>query len=266
MKETPNNFLQFSTVESLREENIFHFERFINPSNILIFKFNITNYANAINNLSVFLNNDELIRANKFYKKEDRLSFIVCRSFLKLLLAVYTKSLPKNINFSFFKNKKPFLKSHPKVCFNLSHSHQIGLIAIANIPVGIDIEFKNKSYDVLESMSTVFGKNEINYVHNSVKPTETFFKLWTRKEALVKTTGQGIDSNFIDIPCLDGYHHINSTKPLFNKNYNIKNFYITNDYVCAISNETDSLSKPNLILFSLPQEYKLLESLFSISS
>jgi len=54
-----------------------------------------------------------------------------------------------------------------------------------------------------------FSREEIGYI-NQAPSLERFFMLWTRKEALTKATGKGLDSDLKLIPCLEGTHFAQS--------------------------------------------------------
>src|SRR5690606_2936693 len=108
-------------------------------------------------------------------------------------------------------NKKPYLTSHPSIFFNVSHAGDYALIAIAKYPIGIDVEFINKNFDYKEILPNIFNKIEIDEINLNQSNHHTFYKYWTRKEAIVKAIGKGIDNDIIKIPVTDGVHSVPST-------------------------------------------------------
>lgn len=101
---------------------------------------------------------------------------------------------------------KPLSK---KMFFNISHSEGYIALVIDQVPVGIDIEkIRPAEEDLKEYISS---NEEKDYIHND----ETFFEVWTNKEALVKAHGNGINQKINSIPALP----INSIKNYDNKTY-----------------------------------------------
>jgi phosphopantetheinyl transferase len=72
------------------------------------------------------------------------------------------------------------------ICFNISHSANYVVCAIADSPVGIDIEGGRKVNNAVAKR--YFTEEEIESIHSD----EDFFKIWTFKEALGKCTGEGL--------------------------------------------------------------------------
>jgi hypothetical protein len=70
--------------------------------------------------------------------------------------------------------------------FNISHSANYVACAIADLPVGIDIEGRRKVNSSVAKR--YFTAEEIKSIHCD----EDFFKIWTFKEALGKYTGEGL--------------------------------------------------------------------------
>ena len=87
---------------------------------------------------------------------------------------------------------KPFLARHPHIHFNLSHTAGVAVCAVDDRPVGIDVErVVPLDPDVL---SCVMSQEEQASIAASGSPEEAFMRLWTRKEALLKLTGRGLNS------------------------------------------------------------------------
>ena len=89
---------------------------------------------------------------------------------------------------------KPYLlEPHSDIFFNVSHSGKIGLIAISNDEIGIDIE-RVSNFDIEELCDEALAKEEIDYLKQieNDKRTGEFYRLWSRKEAMLKFTGEGI--------------------------------------------------------------------------
>ncbi len=84
------------------------------------------------------------------------------------------------------KNDKPYFKNHPDFHFNISHSEDLIAVAFSSSPVGVDIE---KLRDVnLKIAERRFCEEEKAFIKNN----QDFFYVWTRKEAYLKRTGQGL--------------------------------------------------------------------------
>lgn len=73
--------------------------------------------------------------------------------------------------------------------FNYSHSGQYIALAISENEVGIDIEeIEEKNLKIKDK---VFSKKELDFVNKN--PLENFHILWTKKEAIFKMIGSGIN-------------------------------------------------------------------------
>jgi len=84
---------------------------------------------------------------------------------------------------TFSGNGKPL---HEKICFNLSHSEGIAVLAVASTPVGCDVERVRKTpQKVLNGLS----ESEREWINGDDR---AFFRLWTGKESYLKFTGEGI--------------------------------------------------------------------------
>ena len=91
------------------------------------------------------------------------------------------------------RNGKPFLPDHPEIHFNLSHCPRAAVCAVADSPVGIDVEeIAPVDWEVARR---VLSEEEQNAVRTSSEPDVAFVRYWTRKEAFAKLTGDGIDDS-----------------------------------------------------------------------
>ncbi len=79
--------------------------------------------------------------------------------------------------------------------FNLSHSEGVGLVALTRqTEIGVDVERVRALPEADELVKRFFSRREgIAYAQlpSDQKPA-AFFNLWTRKEAWLKATGEGI--------------------------------------------------------------------------
>lgn len=136
--------------------------------------------------------------------------FIVSRSSLRLLLGRYLKIQPRDIEFSVGPNKKPYLKTPAaRLHFNTSHIDKYVLIAIATSEAGIDIERTDTDFDWRQILNATFSNEEVSHVERSMDPKQAFYRFWTRKEALAKATGKGLQDDLAVFPALDGIHMLN---------------------------------------------------------
>ena len=85
---------------------------------------------------------------------------------------------------------KPYLTEHPDIHFNLSHCREAAICAIANHPVGVDIESVARYKESVARYT--MNDAELEQIQHAPHPEVAFIRLWTMKEALVKLTGEGI--------------------------------------------------------------------------
>jgi 4'-phosphopantetheinyl transferase len=249
-------FISFSNIKVVKL--IPEKEYSLNTNDIIIYSIYLPNFLDLKSNLAKFLNSTELNRAARFHKEIDRNRFIISRSILKFVIATYTKLEVKNIYFDSHFNKKPYLASHPWLCFNISHSEDFAVIAISRNKVGIDIEYISEDFNFTNLLSDVFVDNEILAVQNAVNKKYAFYTLWTRKEAFVKALGKGIDEDFKNIPCLDGQHSIDSTILQTTENWQVHSFDLANQYLGAVAFENLSTIPEKIFLYTMPNTMKEL--------
>src|SRR5262249_7951930 len=116
--------------------------------------------------LMTLLAPDERRRAEKYCRATDRNRFITARGVLRKILAAYLHISPNEVQFTYNKYGKPTL-SDDRNCqalnFNLSHSNDLGLYAVAwGRNVGIDIEFMQKDFATIKIAEHFFSKDEVN--------------------------------------------------------------------------------------------------------
>lgn len=85
---------------------------------------------------------------------------------------------------------KPYLNIND-IHFNLSHSNNLLVCTVSQIPIGVDVEYINKNIDLRRS-SRFFSKIEKQYIYNSFDKFSNFFLLWTIKESYLKLKGSGL--------------------------------------------------------------------------
>ncbi len=153
------------------------------------------------------LNADELERAGRYLHERNKHRFTLSRAMLRCLLAKYTSTRPMAIQFSTTGNKKPCIAGSD-LQFNVSHSGDVVLIAIANEPVGIDVELVDDGFDFSDVLPISFSRDEAALVDQFGR--ESFYRYWTRKESLAKASGNGLDSNMQSLPAIDGTQHLNA--------------------------------------------------------
>ena len=88
---------------------------------------------------------------------------------------------------------KPYLPEFPHIHFNISHSGNYVVCAIAEAPVGIDIQtimtYKQRI------AKRVLSPGNVKEIEDSRNPDLLFTKYWAEKEALLKMVGCGFSGD-----------------------------------------------------------------------
>ncbi|HRY16686.1 MAG TPA: 4'-phosphopantetheinyl transferase superfamily protein [Candidatus Competibacteraceae bacterium] len=146
--------------------------------------------------LAATLTVDERERAMRFRFPEHRDRFIAGRGLLRELLGAYLDQPAAFIRFSHGPRGKPTLTDQRinKLHFNLSHSSDRVLYAIARREVGVDVETLDRRLDYAAVAERICASREWA-AFQGVSPEQTremFFACWTRKEAVAKAIGDGL--------------------------------------------------------------------------
>lgn len=132
---------------------------------------------------------------------------------------------------------KPFCKNG--AFFNISHSGNYVLFAVSSKDVGCDIE-EIRQLKALRLGQIVFCDNEMNFLKSSFDVLTTFFKMWTRKEALLKCMGDGFHRGAKSVD-VRGRLFCENGKNYYMKQYSFSDYEVS---LCSLENDF-----PNTIEF-----------------
>jgi len=151
----------------------------------------------AAEELASVLSEDERDRARRFAFERDRVDYVVCRGLLRNLLAAYGLGSACALTFSYTVRGKPVLTldCDPPIEFNVAHSRGTGLIGLGyGVTIGVDVEMVRPVDNFWSLAATCFATEELAEL--AALPaglqTQAFYAGWTRKEALIKATGEGL--------------------------------------------------------------------------
>ncbi|HEY4326092.1 MAG TPA: 4'-phosphopantetheinyl transferase superfamily protein [Mucilaginibacter sp.] len=199
-----------------------------------IWRINIADNLKVIDDLSSVLSNDEIARANRFFYTKDKNRHIVGHGAMRIILGRYLNQSPSSIEFEYESNKKPFITNKIEIHFNLSHSGDWVLLAIANSPIGVDTELINPGFEYKDVMEGYFNPAEIGFI-NEGKSAERFYLLWTRKEAQIKGTGKGLDENIKLVPGLAGTYNIDLDVISSDFDWLISSFELDEQHIASVA-------------------------------
>jgi 4'-phosphopantetheinyl transferase len=156
--------------------------------------------------LACQLSPDERARAERFRVSEPRRQFVFGRALLRQLLGACLNVEPVTLAFGYHARGKPFLAQpalNSDLRFNLSHSGLIVAIALAHgREVGVDLESIHHLDDWSLLAERIFSSRELCELRAlpASKQREAFFNGWTRKEAYLKATSEGLTD---DLPAIE---------------------------------------------------------------
>jgi 4'-phosphopantetheinyl transferase len=144
------------------------------------------------------LSSDEQARMQKFRFEKDRIRYAISHAILRILLGRYLDLPPSSICFEKNEFGKPHLApafGAPELAFNLSHSNRVGLLAIANgLAVGVDVEeIRPVERDTVERYFSAQEQASLADL-TGMDWLEGFYNCWTRKEAILKAEGTGLNA------------------------------------------------------------------------
>lgn len=184
----------------------------LEKKDVHIWKFDIRLVDEELSDYQELLSEYEKERASKFRFNNDRNRFLWGRIKLRRLLSAYLDEKPANIDFNFTPDGKPTLKkkAHQKIHFNISHSGDFIIFGISRSPIGVDIEDINGRVDINRVSRRYFSQEEKKMVETVSKENKknTFFEIWTKKEAVIKGIGLGLGVALKNFSVVDDKGHV----------------------------------------------------------
>lgn len=147
------------------------------------------------------LSDEELASSRRFRFGRDAELFILSHGALREILSLYLGVEPKRIPIVTAAGGRPELGESlhmqvpGRIRFNLSHSGTMAAIAVMlDCNIGVDIEYMDPGFPAMEAAKHVLTEDELDLLQScqEEKRTETFYRLWTRREALLKAIGAGL--------------------------------------------------------------------------
>jgi 4'-phosphopantetheinyl transferase len=144
--------------------------------------------------LRAILSPEEAARADAFRFAPDRARYVSFRGALRQVLGRYLGWPPGGIAIETCAYGKPHLPGG-RLDFNLAHSGDAALLAVSGCgPVGIDFEGADRTPDHDRLAARVLSAHE-RAVFDALPADQrraAFLRVWTRKEAYLKATGEGL--------------------------------------------------------------------------
>jgi 4'-phosphopantetheinyl transferase len=141
------------------------------------------------------LSSEEQERALRFRVERPRKEFVLTRGTLRTLLAQYLGITPQEVHFRYAVRGKPALEGESGLCFNVSHTDGLALMAfVMRRTIGIDVENLVRAVYAQRLAERFFSERE----RQALRPLRgdelqaAFFRCWTRKEAYIKAKGDGL--------------------------------------------------------------------------
>ncbi len=161
--------------------------------------------AHAINNMDV--------------RKESVLSFALLQAALETEFGIKDE-----LDVDYLEHGKPVLINRSGIYFNMSHCSKAVACVVGSRNVGVDIERRGR-YNVTLAQH-ILNENELHGMVNAPDTDLAFTSLWTKKEALLKMTGDGVSSNIKDV--LSGQARCGIST------------FIATEYVCSVAVSKES--------------------------
>jgi 4'-phosphopantetheinyl transferase len=158
------------------------------------------------------LSRGERQRAARFHFERHRRRFLASHAFLREVLARYLGCPAADVELGEASAGKPELAARADgLRFNLSHSGEVALVVVAaGREVGADVEFLSRPRPLESLGPRVLSPAERDQLA-AAEPAErqsAFLRAWTRKEAVLKASGTGIDRDLaaVEVGIAAGEH------------------------------------------------------------
>lgn len=206
--------------------------------NIDIWRVSVPDVIGRVDEYMNILSSDELSKSQNFMNDIDRKNYMVSRVCLRKILSGYLKMHPSDVMFEYSKCSKPYLSMSGCVEFNISKTDGYLIIGVASRwPLGVDIKVMDDKVDLYHMIYSFMSKGEVSTILNDDFPREAFYRIWTRKNALLKGVGIGRTDFMSEINCCEGLNLISLEMSNFTTAWIIRSFVMENKYSVSFAHD-----------------------------
>ncbi|HET7417569.1 MAG TPA: 4'-phosphopantetheinyl transferase superfamily protein [Solirubrobacterales bacterium] len=146
---------------------------------------------------------------------------------LRRALGHYLEAEPREDDIALGEHGKPALRAASGLEFNLSHSRNLMLVAVAERPVGVDVEAIRPRGDLVALAERFLDAEAARAVHLAIgtERERVFYRAWTRHEARLKCLGVGLSTARLQ----------SSTPEVQDRSLAVQNLEIAPTYAAAVA-------------------------------
>lgn len=187
------------------------------------------------------LNAEERARAERFRYEADRERYIIGHGLTRILLGRYLDRPPGSIDLLRGEFGKPYIQDCP-IHFNMSDTKDAVLVAVAQQPIGADIETLDRRTDHERVAEHFFTAREVKSIAEAADGKLRFLELWTRKEAVLKASGVGIMDDLHSLEVGDVHNTMSIAHPdlvrLAAPEYYVQTFHMGAEHMVSVASAT----------------------------
>jgi 4'-phosphopantetheinyl transferase len=165
---------------------------------VQLWRIDLADATGLQNHLTTRLSPSEQLHASRYRLEQAQVHFSVGRACLRALLGNVSGLDPVSIAITTGVHGKPESPNlnGQRVDFNVAHSKDTILVALSrNGGVGVDVEYYDRPTDIMDVAKHNFTVTETASLEAIADPEtrhQTFYRYWTRKEAVLKADGRGL--------------------------------------------------------------------------
>lgn len=215
----------------------------INQNEIHIYSLNFSEDNSLLEKFNHLLSDDERKKIEQYKFPNDRKRAGETFLYRRLIISNYINTNPRMIAFNKTSFGKPILieANNSGVQFNYSHTEGKFLFALSNnSEIGVDIEFIKALIDIDSLAEKYFSNDELSF-YKALSTYELklifFYRIWTRKEALLKGIGTGINDKMKNISViLNGSPNKSELSIKFNNQiWQIEDLHLQDNFIGSIA-------------------------------
>ena len=137
--------------------------------------------------------------------------------------------------FRYGENGKPYLDGVRDLYFNMSHSEELAVCAVAPCEVGCDVEkIRDRNQNIARRFFTPAEYETISSLTNEKDRQRMFYRFWTLKESFLKVTGRGLGLGLNSFQINLDRENPSVIQNVDHRKYSFKEYEAAEDYCCAV--------------------------------